>query len=197
MASDFFQFPFIFLLCPIASNNIHDNTQCWQPIPRPSFGKQVPYSKIIVYILFGTGIMMMSKKERPARVGTRMARAHICEHQLLLSNFTNEPKFPSTSHDPKKTHPSGSKTFANVRCISKFDAHMCRNQLARKTPVGCQEGKRYHPRAGNVVSMPHSSPVIFPTGMWPCVGMIVVTHLGSMHQNKRLIHLIFDNYYRQ
>ena len=115
MASDFFQFPFIFLLCPIASNNIHDNTQCWQPIPRPSFGKQVPYSKIIVYILFGTGILMMSKKERPARIGTRMARAHICEHQLLLSNFTNEPNFPSTSHDQKKgIHPDRkrSQTYA-------------------------------------------------------------------------------------
>ena len=120
------------------------------------------------------------QKPRPARVGTCMARAHICEHQLLLSNFTNEPKFPSTSHD-KKTHPSGSKTFANVRYISKFDTHICRSQFARKTPVGCQEGTRYHPRAGNLVSMPHSSPIIFPTGMWPCIGMIVSTKLGSVH----------------
>ena len=101
-----------------------------------------------------------------------MARAHICEHQLVLSNFTNEPRFPSTSHD-QKTHPSGSKTLANIHYISKFDAHMCCCQLARKTPVGS--------RRANVTI--HAQGIFFPS-MWPCVGMIVITELGAVHQKN-------------
>lgn len=121
--------------------------------------------------LVGKGTLMMSKKyvlPELAHAWRRRISVNInCCCQISPTNLSFLPHHMIK----KRIHPDR-KTFANVRYISKFDAQICRSQLARKTPVGCKEGKLYHPCARNLVSMPHSSPVIFPIGMWPCIGMI-------------------------